>query len=199
MRRIAILTIALVLATTPILAFTTTAHASSANIEHELVYANGQTMVMQVTPSHVDGGSPGTARHAQALYVVAFPVNPSGADTSPVTLPNGYQPQCNPCYHPGVPGPLAYHDHVLEGAPGFGTQGTAGSFNPIWHVFVLIYNPFYANSPTFTPLKADEDIPTFIAAGHFLNLTGMGPTVPGNPYEIDTGVVFLCITHTQLQ
>jgi len=89
---------------------------------------------------------------------------------------------------------LSYHDHVLEGSPGFGTSGTAGSFNHIWHVFVLVYTPAYSNSPGFTPIKADEDIPAAIAAGNFLNLAGMGPTVPGNPFEIDSGLAFLCMT-----
>jgi hypothetical protein len=87
---------------------------------------------------------------------------------------------------------LAYHDHILEGAPGFGTSGTAGSFNPIWHAFVLIYNPAYANSPNFQPVKSDEAIPAAIAAGDFLNLSGMGG-LPDNPFEIDTGITFLCI------
>jgi hypothetical protein len=179
----------------PFLALTHTAHATSTQTERETVYANGLTFTMLVTPSTVDGSSPGTAKTAEPLYLVAFPVNPSGTGTSPITLPSGYQPQCNPCYHPDVPGFLAYHDHVLEGAPGFGTSGTAGSFNPIWHAFVLVYNPAFMNSPSFTPIKSDEAIPAAIAAGDFLNLSGMGPpTVPGNPFEIDSGVTFLCIT-----
>jgi hypothetical protein len=180
-------------ATVPFLALTHTAHAASTRIEREAVYANGQTFTMLVNPSAVDGSSPGTAKTAEPLYLVAFPVNPTGTGTSPMTLPNGYQPQCNPCYHPGVPLFLAYHDHVLEGAPGFGTSGTAGSFNPIWHAFVLVYNPAFMNSPNFTPIKSDEAIPAAIAAGDFLNLSGMGPTVPGNPFEIDSGITFLCI------
>jgi hypothetical protein len=193
-RRIALIAIALILATTPVLALTNMAHASTTKIERELVYANGQTFTMLVNPSAVDGSSPGTSKTAEPLYLLAFPLNPSGTGTSPITLPSGYQPQCNPCYHPGVPLFLAYHDHVLEGSPGFGTSGTAGSFSPIWHAFVLVYNPTYANSPGFKPVKADEDISAAIAAGDFLNLTGMGPTVAGNPFEIDSGITFLCIT-----
>src|SRR2546428_9360729 len=36
------------------------------------------------------------------------------------SLPCGYQPHCNPCFHPGLAPQLVYHDHLLEGAPGFG-------------------------------------------------------------------------------
>jgi hypothetical protein len=149
-------------------------------------YANGTTVWM-IAPQKAR--VPNGDKVAQDLYLAVYPINPDGSTTlGPQTLPSGYQPQCNPCFHPGVPLPFSYHDHVLEGAPGFGTHGTVGAFNPIWHVYIVIYNPAFFLSNSFQPVKSAAALDAGEAAGEFL------PINPGgaNPYEVDTGIVFLC-------
>ena len=84
---------------------------------------------------------------AEELYLVVYPQQmvPSPG-VPPITLPSGYQPQCNPCFHPGLPAPFVFHDHVISGAPGNGNNGTAGEFKAPWKVILLIYNPAYVSS-----------------------------------------------------
>lgn len=150
-------------------------------------YANGVTVWM-IAPSKAQV-TDGTRRVAEDLYLAIYPINPTGSTTlGPLSLPGGYQPQCNPCFHPGVPLPFSYHDHVLDGAPGFGTSGTVGAYNPWWHVFIVIYNPAWFLAQNFHPVKSAAALDAGEAVGEFL------PINPGaaNPYEIDTGIVFLC-------
>ena len=90
--------------------------------------------------------------------MLAYPINPSGTDTAPKTLPSGYQPLCKPCYHFGQPDPGAYHDHVLTGAPGLGKNGTAGEFKAPWKIILLVYNPAVALSPNFKPITSADEI-----------------------------------------
>jgi hypothetical protein len=78
---------------------------------------------------------------------------------------------------------------VLTGAPGFGTNGTAGSFKGPWQIVVLMYNPTYAFSPHFQPITSDEALDTAEAAGDFLPIAPLGSA---NPYEIPTGTVLIC-------
>lgn len=92
----------------------------------------------------------------------------TGGPLGPQTLPSGYQPNCNPCFHPGIPLEFSYHDHVLTGAPGSGKNGTAGEFKAPWKIILLIYNPDVALSPTFTPITSASDIDAAEAAGTFL-------------------------------
>jgi len=78
---------------------------------------------------------------------------------------------------------------VITGAPGMGNDGTAGEMKAPWKLILLVYNPAYASSPHFTPIKSEDDIDAAEAAGNvFL------PINPGgeNPYEIDTGNVLIC-------
>jgi hypothetical protein len=153
----------------------------------EPTYANG-TVVYMSAPVRALGNSlnHGSAvlTKAHNLYLAIYPVAANGFDSTPKLIDGWYAPQCNPCFHFGVPDPNTgqFHDHIVDGAPGFGTNGTAGSYSPAWHTFVLIYNMDYiaAHAATWQPVKSDEDIDAAIAAGEFL-----GP-------PIDTGVVFLC-------
>src|SRR5262249_34289453 len=105
-------------------------------------YANGSVVYM-IGPHMDTSPNLNLLAHAPELYILAFPVNLGPictANCPPITLPSGYQPQCNPCFHPGLPPDFAYHDHVLTGAPGFGNQGTAGEFKGPWQIVVLLYN-----------------------------------------------------------
>ena len=126
---------------------------------------------------------------SEELYLLVYPLNPTGSTTlGQLTLPSGYQPNCDPCFHPGIPLQFAYHDHVLTGAPGLGKDGTAGVFKSPWKIILLIYNPAVAFSPTFTPVTSANDIDAAEAAGTFLQIN------PGseNPFEIETGNVLIC-------
>jgi len=157
-----------------------------------------------IDPSYVDGKiyymigphvivdaidtNPQLYAQSEELYIVAYPINnASNNDTLPQTLPSGYQPLCNPCYHPGLPGVFAYHDHVLTGAPGLGTNGTAGEFKGPWKIIVLMYNPAVLTT-AFKPVTSVEELDAAEAAGMFLPI-GNDPT---NQYEIDTGNVLIC-------
>lgn len=153
----------------------------------DVVYANGQTFYM-IGAQLITNPSPQMLAQSDALYILAFPENTSCApNCSPVTLPSNYQPQCNPCFHPGLPAAFVYHDHVLTGAPGFGADGTALSNKGPWQIIVMMYTPKYAMSSTFQPIKSDEDLAAAEAAGDFLPI-GHG----SNPYEIPTGHVLIC-------
>ena len=156
-------------------------------------YANGTTVYMIGTHLIVNAREtqPNLYAHAEELYLLVYPQQTVPAPgAGPITLPSGYQPQCNPCFHPGLPAPNVYHDHVITGAPGMGTNGTAGEYKAPWKLIVLVYNPAYANSPSFTPIKSVADIDAAEAAGNvFLHIN----TTPGaNPYEFDTGNVLIC-------
>ena len=151
----------------------------------EPMYANGGTVYMIAPPTLATGGP----NVADDLYLAVYPVDPSGANLGPLTIgTNHYVPQCDPCFHPGVPLPFAYHDHVISGTPGLGINGTAKAFNPFWHVFVVMYNPSFFINKNFTPVKSNAALDLGESNGMFL------PINPGatNPYEVDTGVVFLC-------
>lgn len=126
--------------------------------------------------------------NSEELYLLVYPLNNQGTDTDRKTLPSGYQPNCDPCYHPGLPGVFAYHDHVLTGAPGLGNNGTAGAFKGPWKIILLMYDPTVANAPTFVPVKSASDIDAAEANGWFLPINVNGT----NPYEIETGNVLIC-------
>ncbi len=166
--------------------------ASSAGGKPEIdpSYADGQTYYM-IGPHLIVGANPTLYAHAEELYLMVYPLNPNGSATlGPQTLPSGYQPQCDPCFHPGLPLQFAYHDHVLTGAPGLGNNGTAGQYKGPWKIILLVYNPAVIMNKTFTPIKSAADIDAAEANGEFLPInTSPGP---GNPYEINTGNVLIC-------
>jgi hypothetical protein len=155
--------------------------------EIDPTYANGQTVYM-IGPHAIPGAResmPNAYEHAEELYLVTYP-------QSTLPLASGYTPQCNPCFHPGLPAPFVYHDHVITGAPGMGTNGTAGEYKGPWKIIILQYNPTYLASPHFTPIKSEADIDAAEAAGNVFN--HINPAPGGNPYEIDTGNLLICPT-----
>jgi hypothetical protein len=164
--------------------------AQAAKPEIDPTYANGQTVYM-IGPKLIEGAAttqPHLYATAEELYLLVYPLNPNGTDTDQKTLPSGYKPQCDPCYHPGLPGTFVYHDHVLVGAPGFGKNGTALDNKGPWRIILLMYNPEVASAPNFTPITDAADLATAEAEGEFLPIN----QGPGNPFEIETGNVLIC-------
>ncbi|HZO98436.1 MAG TPA: hypothetical protein VFB42_13830 [Gaiellaceae bacterium] len=157
--------------------------------EIDPTYAGGQTVSMIGPHLLVDARrtSPNLYAQSEELYLLSYPAGTGG----PITLPSGYRPQCNPCFHPGLPAPFVYHDHVITGAPGRGANGTAGEFKGPWKIIVLAYDPVYAESPSFTPITNADDIPAAEAAGVFLPINA-DHAAGANPYEVDTGNVLIC-------
>ncbi len=147
----------------------------------EPMYAN-DSIVFMAAPNAVAAGG---AQTSQDFYIVAYSFAPPVA---PITTANGYHPLCDPCLFPGGPVP-AYRDVVLNGAPGFGTNGTASSFNPHWHVFVVVPSPTWLADPHFAPVRSAAELDAGEAAGHFLPINAGG----ANPFELDTGFTFLCV------
>jgi hypothetical protein len=152
-------------------------------VDGKIYYMIGPKTIVNAIVTH-----PQLYAQSEELYLLVYPINPSGTDTDAKTLPSGYQPNCDPCYHPGVPGVFAYHDHVLTGAPGLGKDGTAGGMKAPWKIILLVYNPAVALSPTFTPITSASDIDAAEANGTFLPINSGAE----NPYEIETGNVLIC-------
>jgi hypothetical protein len=161
--------------------------------EIDPTWANGKTVYM-IGPHAVEGAResmPNAYAHAEELYLVVFP-QPQGAPPPgpPITLPSGYHPQCNPCFHPGLPAQNVYHDHIITGAPGMGVNGTAGEFKAPWKIIVVVYDPAYAASKDFKPITSAADLD---AAEH----PGIHKLLPfnqgaANPYEFETGNLLIC-------
>jgi hypothetical protein len=158
----------------------------------ETAYANGQKFCINLTKI-ITNPSPSLLKTAEPLYIAAYFPLPVSCDTSnpstcgPETLPSGYQPLCNPCFHGGALNNFPYHDHVISGAPGFGNDGTAGVMKGPWILIVVAYNPTYSNQLGFTPFKSTAGISSGEAAGDFMPIN---PTA-SNPYEINSGVVVI--------
>lgn len=145
----------------------------------EQAYADGQTYVM-VGATLVTNASPGVL-DAPPMYILGYPV----AGPGPVTLPSGYQPQCNPCLEE----PVAYHDHLLTGAPGLGTAGTAfGNYAAPWRIVIMSYTRAYVMSPSFTPVTNDDQLAAAEAAGDFAVINPTG----SDRYQIWTNSVLIC-------
>lgn len=143
----------------------------------EPMYANDATVFMSAQEHAVAAGGANTA---QDFYLIAYPV-----------VPPGVHPLCDPCANP--PGIPPFRDVVLNGSPGFGTGGTSGAFNPNWHVLLLVYSPAWLTDPSFQPARSAAEVDAGEAAGHFL------PIAAGtdNPFELDTGIIFLCVLVSQ--
>src|SRR3954468_23338283 len=168
------------------------ADATSGKPEIDPTYANGKTVYM-IGPHMIVNAretQPNLYRHAQELYLLVYPQQIEPAPGAPpITLPSGYQPQCNPCFHPGLPAPFVFHDHVITGAPGMGNNGTAGEMKAPWKLILLVYNPAYVASPNFTPIKSEQELDAAEQAGNvFLPINQGGD----NPFEIETGNVLIC-------
>jgi hypothetical protein len=132
--------------------------------EIDPTYANG-TVVYMIGPHLIVNARatmPNAYAHAEELYLVTYP-------QASLPLPSGYQPQCNPCFHPGLPAPFVFHDHVITGAPGMA----------------------YVASPTFKPITSASALDAAEAAGNvFLPINAGG----SNVYEVDTGNLLICPT-----
>jgi hypothetical protein len=156
---------------------------ASAKPDGELAYADGEAYTM-LGVNLIGNASPGILS-SPPLYIMGY-VPPAGSQPGqPITLPSGYQPQCNPCLQE----PVSYHDHLLTGAPGHGTNGTSGAdYRSPWRIVVLLYSPLWSNSPLFTPITDDDQLAAAEAAGEFV------PIDPGaaNPYEVWTTNVLVC-------
>ena len=166
--------------------------AAAGKPEIDPTWANGQ-LVYMIGPHlivNAQATQPQLYAKAQELYLLVYPINPPPyTDTDRKTLPSGYQPNCDPCYHPGLPAPFVYHDHIVTGAPGFGNNGTAGEFKGPWKIIVLVYNPERFNDPNFKPITSASDIDAAEGTGMFLPIN---PMTGANPYEIETGNVLIC-------
>lgn len=167
--------------------------AVSGKPELDPSYANGRTVYM-IGPHLVMGAResmPNVYAKAEELYLVVYPQPgpPPAPGAGPITLPSGYQPQCDPCFHPGLPAMFVYHDHVLTGAPGMGKNGTAGEFKAPWKIVILVYNPAYIASPTFKPVTSEVDLDNAEKAGNvFLPINPTG----ANQYEFEPGNLLIC-------
>jgi hypothetical protein len=154
-------------------------------------WVNGQ-LVYMIGPHLIVGANANLHDKAEELYLIVYPTDHADPTSpnfgKPLTLPSGYQPNCNPCFHPGLPPPFVYHDHVLTGAPGLGNNGTAGEFKAPWKVIVMMYNPAVLTKD-FKPITSASDIDPAEAAGKMF--VQLAPGAP-NPYEIDTGNVLIC-------
>lgn len=160
------------------------AHAHGQEIDPS--YANDTTVYM-IGPRLMTNPNPSLLATAPPLYIAAYPWDLS----TPPTFKSGYTPQCNPCFHPGLPIPFVYHDHILTGAPGFGTNGTALDNKGPWKIIVMLYNPSVEADPGFHPLMDDEAIAAAEAAGEFLPINA-DLSHGTNPYEFVTGNVLIC-------
>ena len=136
----------------------------------------------------ITNASPGVLK-APPIYIMGYPVPPG--TTGLITLPSGYRPQCNPCLQE----PVAYHDHLLTGAPGLGKNGTSGGdYKSPWRIVVLMYSPAFAYSPFFSPITSDDDLAQAEQACESGQACELLPINPGssNPYEIWTPNVLVC-------
>jgi hypothetical protein len=193
LRRVPLAPVAVALSLTAMLLVTSALGASSARAatqEIDPTYANGTTVYM-IGPHLITAPNPQLLASVPPLYIAAYPVNFSGCTTcGPVTLPSGYHPQCDPCFHPGLPPIFAYHDHILPGAPGFGTSGTAGDYKGPWRITILMYAPSVAFSPGFRPITRDEALTQAEANHEFLPINP-DPNA-ANPYEVVPGAILIC-------
>lgn len=140
----------------------------------ETAYAGGQSVTIAAVHSIVNP-SPSHLAHANDLYIAAYPW-----DTTPPTFASGYVPICDPCYHPGLPDPFVYHDHVLSGAPRLGDTSAPR------HLILVLYKSSVLTDPRFVPAKSIAQI----RQGEQDSPDGLFQVInPGgdNPYEIDTG------------
>lgn len=167
--------------------------ATGAKPEIDPSYAEG-TLYYMIGPHLIPNAmvtQPNLYAHSEELYLLVYPINPGGTDTDPKALPSGYQPNCDPCYHPGLPGIFAYHDHVLTGAPGLGKNGTAGVYKSPWKIILLMYNPAVMSDPNFKPVTSASAVDAGEANGTFLPINN-DLAHGSNPFEFETGNVLIC-------
>lgn len=157
----------------------------------DLVYADGQTYVMN-TP-HARSASNAGLESAPPIWVMVF---------APNAIPPAYAPQCDPCDHPNnpnLPGGGDYHDHLLPGAPGEGVNGTAGEYKGPWLITIVVFNPrFTGGNASFAPIKSDTQLAAIESESAAALRSGGVPellpinTGAANPFELPTGTVLIC-------
>lgn len=174
----------------------------------ETTYADGHQFCIFIAKIIASPG-PGLLATAEPLYIAAYftsstptttigpfviPTSQQGGcditnppSCGPESLPSGYEPLCNPCFHGGFLNNFPYHDHVISGAPGFGSEGTAGVMKGPWVLILVAYDPTFSNTGTFVPFKGTTAIVAGELGGDFLPIN---PSA-SNPYEINTGVVII--------
>lgn len=162
---------------------TVSGSANAAKPDIDEVYSQGNIYYM-IGPHTIMNPNPHLFAHSEELYIVAYPWD---GTTAPV-LASGYVPQCDPCYHPGLPAPFVYHDHILSGAPGLGTNGTAGGFKGPWKIILLTYDASVLSDPNFQPITSEADLDAAEQAGEFQVINPGAP----NPYEIITPNILIC-------
>jgi len=149
-----------------------------------VVYANGTAYHMNI--HHINlSPNPGELAAAEPLYVVVFSINPLGLTTLGPLAVNGYHPQCDPCFHPGLPRPLVYYDHVLVGTPSLGQGGTAVEWQATRHPTAVMYNPAFIASSGFKPLTTVAEVQAGEKTGPFLPINAGA----SNPFELPQDVV----------
>jgi hypothetical protein len=156
------------------------AAATPAAPSTEDVYADGQTYAM-IGATLRTTSSPGLLS-APPIYVIGYPTDQT---SGPLILPSGYQPQCDPCNHGAFP----YHDHVVTGEPGAGTNGTAGDYRAPWRIVAMAYSPAYYMSPDFVPITSDDQIQAYEDNGWLVKLNAHGT---GDPFQVWTNMVLIC-------
>jgi len=176
MRKCALLVLALV-SVVGALAF---AAGAVANTQTENVYVDGQPYAINTGAAVVFDASPGLLEQSSPMYLIGFTVLPG--TMGPITLPSGYQPQNN-----GLPSPVPYHDHVLRGAPGLGTSGTAGDYGAPLQIVRMQYTFDYTYDPAFVPITSVDQIAAAEAAGKLLVINAGAP----DPYELWTSTILV--------
>ena len=146
--------------------------------ETETAYADGQAVTIAAM-RFITSPSPQQLATAENLYIVAYPWD---LQTAP-TFASGYLPNCDPCWHPGLPAPFVYHDHVLSGAPTLGDSAVPR------HLFLMLYDWTVLSNPSFAPLTSVAALKAGEASGMFQAIGG-----GANPYEIDTGLIVVTPT-----
>ncbi len=175
--RISVLTSFAVFTVVIALAFVT---AALAEPQTENVYADGQTYAINTGAAMVFDASAGLLKQSSPIYLIGFTVIPG--TSGPITLPSGYQPQNN-----GLPSPVPYHDHVLMGAPGLGTSGTAGSHGATLRLVRMQYTLAYTYDPAFVPITSVDQFAAAEASG---KLVIMNPGA-SDPYQLWTSTIFV--------
>src|SRR5436190_15332790 len=156
----------------------TSAGASAVSTEN--VYVDGQTYAINTGAAVIFDASEGLLGSASPMYLIGFSV--AAGTTGLITLPSGYRPQNN-----GLPSPVPYHDHVLTGAPGHGTFGTAGDQKAPLRIVMMRYTSAYTYNPDFVPVTSVDQIAAAEAAGKF-TVVNPGAT---DPYQLWTTTILV--------
>jgi hypothetical protein len=156
------------------------ASGAVADTQTENVYVDGQTYAINTGAAVVFDASPGLLEHSSPMYLIGFTVLPG--TKGPITLPSGYEPQNN-----GLPSPVPYHDHVLTGAPGLGTFGTAVNYGAPLQIVRMQYTLTYTYDPAFVPITSVDQIAAAEAAGKLLVINAGA----SDPYQLWTTTVLV--------